>query len=319
MSLGMSSVARDVAPGADPAPSLPAPGSVGAWVLAMRPKTLSAAWSPVIVGAACAYAAGGFAAGPALAALVGASLIQIGTNFANDVFDFEKGADDDQRLGPTRAVQAGLLSPRQMRGGMIGAFAAATVVGAYLVAVGGWPIVAIGIASIAAGVAYTGGPYPLGYHGLGDVFVMAFFGFVAVCGTAWVQMTAVPTSAWLASIGVGAVCTAILVVNNTRDASTDTRAGKRTLVVRFGVAFGRAEFVGLLVVAGLVPFVLHATGFGIAVYAPLLALPIGVGLTRAFLKTPPGPGMNPLLGKTAGLLLVYSVLLAAGIAAGATG
>src|SRR5262249_27653657 len=163
-----------------------------------------------------AHAAGGVAWGPAAAALLGALLIQIGTNFANDVFDAEKGADTPDRKGPVRAVAAGLISPGAMRAAMIGAFAAAVAVGCYLVARGGWRIVAIGVASVAAGVAYTGGPWPLGYHGLGDVFVMAFFGQVAVCGTAYVQVGHVPALAMWLSIPVGAVATAVLVVNNLR-------------------------------------------------------------------------------------------------------
>ena len=162
------------------------------WILAARPATLTAAAAPVAVGTAVAYAVGGFALGPALAALLGAFWIQIGTNFANDVFDAEKGADGPDRIGPTRAVSAGLISARAMKLAMIAAFALATAFGGYLLAVAGWPVAAIGVASILAGIAYTGGPYPLGYHGLGDLFVLVFFGFVAVCGTAFVQLGHVP-------------------------------------------------------------------------------------------------------------------------------
>jgi 1,4-dihydroxy-2-naphthoate octaprenyltransferase len=157
--------------------------TAGIWIAASRPKTLPAAIVPVAVGTACAEACGGVAWGPALAALGGALAIQIGTNFANDVFDAEKGADGPGRLGPLRAVSAGLITAAAMKRAMILAFAVATAFGVYLAAVGGWPVVAIGVASIISGMAYTGGPWPLGYHGLGDVFVMVFFGFVAVCGT----------------------------------------------------------------------------------------------------------------------------------------
>ena len=204
------------------------------WIAAARPKTLPAAVVPVVVGTACAAASGGAAWAPACAALGGAIAIQIGTNFANDVFDAERGADGPDRVGPTRAVAAGLIAPRAMKHAMIAAFAVAIAFGIYLASIGGWPIVAIGIASIAAGIAYTGGPFPLGYHGLGDVFVLAFFGFVAVCGTAFVELGRVPALAIGAAIPIGALATAILVVNNVRDRASDARAGKRTLAVRFG-------------------------------------------------------------------------------------
>ena len=182
-------------------------------------------------------------------------LLQVGSNLANDVFDFEKGADTDERLGPVRAAQAGLLEPRQLRTGMLVVFALALAIGVYLTAVAGPVVIAIGLASIASGVAYTGGPYPLGYHGLGDVFVMAFFGFVAVCGTAFVQAGHVPARAWFASGPVGAIATAVLVVNNVRDRETDVKAGKRTLPVRFGRRAGIVEY-GFLIAEYVVPVVL---------------------------------------------------------------
>lgn len=295
---------------------LPQAGSVGAWILAARPKTLTAAWAPVFVGSACAYAAGGFDPMIAVAALLGSAFLQIGANFANDVFDYEKGADDEHRLGPTRAVQAGLLSARQMRVGMAVSFALATLVGVYLTLVGGWPIVAIGVASIASGIAYTGGPYPLGYNGLGDVFVMLFFGFVAVCATAWLQVGVIPPSAWFGAAGVGALATAILVVNNVRDAETDVRAGKRTLVVRFGREAGRWEYVVMMVLAFAVPLALLGFGFSPWVLVGIAPAPLGVALTRALFRAEGGPEHNTLLAKTAALLLVYSVALSVGIVAG---
>src|SRR5215468_667631 len=165
------------------------PDALRTWIAAARLRTLPAAVVPVAVGTACAAASGGMNVGPAAAALGGALAIQIGTNFANDVFDAERGADGPDRIGPVRAVAAGLITPVAMKRAMIAAFGVATLLGLYLVAVAGWPIVAIGVASVASGIAYTGGPWPLGYHGLGDVFVMAFFGFVAVCGTAFVQLS----------------------------------------------------------------------------------------------------------------------------------
>ncbi len=290
------------------------PGSLRAYVLACRPPTLAAAVVPVAVGTACALLAGGFRAGPAVAALAGALLLQVGANFANDVFDFEKGADTAERLGPTRAVQAGLVTPRAMRIGMAVVFGAATAIGAYLVTVAGWPVVAIGLSSILCAVAYTGGPYPLGYHGLGDVFVMAFFGFVAVCGTAFVESGHVPALAWWAAIPPGALATAILVVNNVRDRETDVRAGKRTLAVRFGRRAVLGEYVALVALAYAVPVGLVVSGrvgaFGLL---PLVSAPLAVLLVRKVLRTE-GRALNALLGETARLLVVHGVLFAGGLA-----
>jgi 1,4-dihydroxy-2-naphthoate octaprenyltransferase len=254
--------------------------------------------------------------GPALAALVGAMLLQIGSNLANDVFDFEKGADTAERLGPVRAAQAGLLTPRALRAGMIVVFLLALAIGVYLTAVAGWVIVVIGLASIASAVAYTGGPYPLGYHGLGDVFVMAFFGFVAVTGTAFVQAGYVPGVAWAAAVPVGAIATAILVVNNVRDRETDVKAGKRTLPVRFGRTAGIAEYVTLLGAAYAVPALLAATRMlSPTVLLPLLTLPLAVRLARR-VASDTGRALNASLVGTAKLLLLHAVLFAAGIALG---
>ena len=293
------------------------PGSLRAYVLACRPPTLAAAVVPVAVGSACALSAGGFRPGPALAALFGALLLQVGANFANDVFDFEKGADTAERLGPLRAVQAGLVTPRAMRIGMVVVFGAATAVGGYLVTVAGWPVVAIGVASIVCAIAYTGGPYPLGYHGLGDVFVLAFFGFVAVCGTAFVESGHVPLLAWWAALPPGALAAAILVVNNLRDRETDARAGKRTLAVRFGRRFALGEYVALVLLAYAVPVVLVGCGLaGLFTLLPLASAPLAVVLVARLLRTE-GRALNALLGQTARLLVVQGLLFAAGIALGA--
>lgn len=294
----------------------PAPGSVGAWVLACRPATLTAAVSPVAVGTACAVAAGAFRPLPALAALFGAAFLQIGSNLANDVFDFEKGADTEERLGPVRAAQAGLLTPRQLRRGMVVVFGLALLTGIYLTYVAGPAIVAIGLASIASAIAYTGGPYPLGYHGLGDVFVLLFFGFVAVCGTAFVQAGTVPPIAWIAAIPVGAIATAILVVNNVRDCETDVRAGKRTLPVRFGRRAGLFEYAALLGVAYAVPVLLAATRLApVHVLLPVITAPLAVKLVRRVFEGT-GRELNASLVATAKLLFLHSVLFAAGIALG---
>jgi len=290
------------------------PEGLATWIAAARLRTLPAAVVPVVVGTACAAASGGAAPGPALAALGGALAIQIGTNFANDVFDAEKGADGPDRIGPVRAVSAGLISATAMRRAMIVAFGVAALFGLYLVHVAGWPIVAIGVASILSGIAYTGGPWPLGYHGLGDAFVMVFFGFVAVCGTAFVQLGHVPCLAIVASLPVGALATAILVVNNTRDRATDVRAGKRTLAVRFGRRVALAEYAALLALAYAVPLALAACGQRWA-WLPLASAPLAIARLRAVIAADDGPAFNRCLAATGQLLLVHGVLFAVGLVA----
>jgi 1,4-dihydroxy-2-naphthoate polyprenyltransferase len=285
------------------------------WISAARPQTLPAALVPVAVGTACAYASGGMQVLPAIAALLGAIFIQIGTNFANDVFDAEKGADGPDRLGPVRAVSAGLISARSMRVAMGLAFGAATLCGVYLMWIGGWPILAIGIASILSGIAYTGGPFPLGYHGLGDVFVMIFFGFVAVTGTVYVQVGSIPPIAWISAAAVGALTTAILVVNNVRDRHTDVRAGKRTLAVRLGKRGALIEQAILYLIAYAVPIAL-VPFCGPTPLVALATLPFAVYLWRELWKRE-GPPLNGTLVGTARLLAAHGALLSVGIALGA--
>ena len=293
----------------------PRPGSVGAWLLASRPKTLSAAAVPVLVGTACASARGEVKWGPAIAALLGALLLQIGANFANDVFDYEKGADTAERLGPTRAVQAGLISARGMRRGMMVVFALALALGLYLTSVAGPVILLIGLASIASAIAYTGGPYPLGYHGLGDVFVFVFFGLVAVCGTAFVEIGHVPALSVACALPVGALATAILVVNNLRDRVTDAGAGKRTLAVRFGRGFAISQYRALIAVSYLTPLALAlAQATGPEVLLPIVSLPLALKTERAVNATE-GRALNSLLAATAKLLLIFGVLFGLGLAA----
>jgi len=291
----------------------PHPSLVGSWLLAARPKTLSAASVPVLVGSACAFALGGFRLGPALAALAGALLLQIGANFANDVYDYEKGADTAERLGPTRAVQAGLISPSAMKRGMYLVFAVSLTIGVYLTVVAGPIIVAIGALSIASAIAYTGGPYPLGYNGLGDVFVFLFFGLVAVCGTVFVQLGQVPALALWCSLPVGALATAILVVNNLRDAEQDARVGKRTLAVRWGRRAVIFEYGLLLALSYAVPlFLATSSARGRFVLLPLLTLPLARKLMRA-VATEQGRALNARLAGTAKLLLLFGLLFALGI------
>jgi 1,4-dihydroxy-2-naphthoate octaprenyltransferase len=282
--------------------------------MAIRPATLTAAVVPVIVGTAVAFRSGAACFGPAAAALFAALLIQIGTNLANDVDDSERGADAAGRLGPTRVTQAGLLSPRQVRAAAWTAFGAAGLIGIYLCAVGGWPIALVGVAAIGSGLAYTGGPWPLGYHGLGDLFVFIFFGVVAVVGTFYVQAHATSALAWTASIPVGALCTAILVVNNVRDRDSDRAAGKRTLAVRLGQRAGRAEFVVLAALAYLIPLGMWlARQVSFWVLLPWLTLPWAVSLSRCVMTCQDGATFNTALRSTARLHAAFGILFAAGL------
>jgi 1,4-dihydroxy-2-naphthoate octaprenyltransferase len=281
--------------------------------MAARPKTLTAALVPVMVGTALAFGLGVGRWLPAVAALVGAMLIQIGTNLTNDYYDFKKGADTEERLGPKRVTQSGLIAPGTVLASALSCFGLAVVVGIYLVVVGGWPIVAIGLASVLAGYAYTGGPFPLAYNGLGDVFVFVFFGLVAVPGTFYVQALTVGPAAWWAAIPVGAVGTAILVVNNLRDETTDTKANKRTLVVRFGATAGKAEYVALLVAAYATPVVMWGLGLTSPwVLLALLSAPVAVPPLKLVMGAK-GAELNPALGGTAKLQLVFGVLFSVGL------
>jgi 1,4-dihydroxy-2-naphthoate octaprenyltransferase len=294
------------------APARPRP-TLKAWLMAARPKTLTAALVPVAVGTSLAFAAGVGRWLPALAALVGAVFIQVGTNLTNDYYDFKKGADTAERLGPVRVTQSGLIAPGTVLAAALGCFGLAFLTGTYLVWVGGWPIVAIGLASLLAGYAYTGGPYPLAYHGLGDIFVLGFFGFVAVTGTYYVQAGEVSPAAWWASVPVGAIGTGLLVVNNLRDASTDVKANKRTLVVRWGTGAGKAEYVLLLVAAYLTPLFLWGLGLkGPWVLLPLVSAPLAVPPLKLVLGAQ-GAALNPALGGTARLQAVFGLLFAVGL------
>lgn len=290
---------------------------VRAWLLASRPKTLTAAVAPVLAGTGLAAHDGSFVALPALAAMVGAIFIQIGTNFANDYYDFVRGGDTDERVGPVRVTQAGILRPEAVKRGMVVVLALAMLVGVYLVSVGGWPIVAIGLASVACAVLYTGGPFPLAYLGLGDLFVFVFFGLIAVGGTYYVQALAWPPDALLAGAGLGALSTAILVANNLRDIATDTKAGKRTLAVRLGVRGTRTEYVGLLLVAAAVPIVgVAALDWPRAALAALVAFAPALSPTRTVLSYAAPAELIPALGQTARVVVLYGVLLALGLAFG---
>lgn len=299
--------------------SPPQPGRVRAWIMAARLKTLPAAVAPVITGAAIAAADNVFALWPALAALLGALLLQIGSNIANDYFDFLKGADQPDRVGPTRVTATGLLSLRAIRLGMIVVFALAALLGVYLVWIGGWPIVIIGISAILAAVLYTGGPKPFGYLGLGELFVFIFFGPVAVIGTYFVQAHAAPLHVWLASLPLGALITNILVVNNLRDIDTDRRAGKLTLAVRWGREGARREYAIMLGVAYAMPFVLWLVnanpGGNLWLFTPLLTLPRALRLQTTINHATDGPTLNAALAGTARHVLLYALALSIGFLA----
>lgn len=288
-----------------------------AWVMAARPKTLTAAAAPVAAGTGLAAMHDTVAWLPALAALLGAVLIQIGTNLANDYYDFVRGGDTEERVGPVRVTQAGILPPETVKRGMVVVLAAAMLVGVYLVSVGGWPIVWIGLASVACAVLYTGGPFPLAYHGLGDAFVFVFFGLVAVGGTYWVQALAWPVDALLAGAGLGALNTTILVVNNLRDIETDAKAHKRTLAVRLGVAGTRAEYLVMLGLGAAVPVLgVVWLGWPLTALLALVALLLAISPARTVLAFDDPRELLPALGGTARVVVVYGVLLGIGLGVG---
>lgn len=295
----------------------PALSPVRTWILASRPKTLTAAAAPVVAGTGLAAHRGTEAALPALAALVGALLIQITTNLANDYYDFVHGGDTHERVGPLRVTQAGLLSPKAVKWGTAVTAGAALLVGIYLAWVGGWPIIVAGLASLACAVLYTGGPYPLAYHGLGEVFVFIFFGLIAVGGTLWVQGGVYPADALLVGVAMGALITDILVVNNLRDIDTDARTGKRTLAVRLGATGTKVEFLVLLAVAFVVPvFGFLRMGWPPATLATLLVLPFTVAPARRVLDHTRPEELLPALGQTSRVVALYGAVMGLTLALG---
>ena len=300
-----------------------------AWLMAARPQTLPAAAAPVLVGTGLAVRAGVAAPIPAAVALVGALLLQIGTNFANDYYDAVQGADTDDREGFTRVTAGGLIEPGAVKRAMYATFALAIVVGTYLVYVGGVPILIIGLASVVAGITYTGGPLPYGYRGLGDLFVFVFFGLVAVAGTyyvqavggvagpvpLWVPEGTVPLAAIVAGLPAAGLSTAILVVNNIRDRETDAATGKRTLAVMLGYRASRIEWSALVGLAYAIPVVFWLEGYGSIVLLPLLSAPLAIRLGATVWTRADGEALNPALERTGKLLFAHSALFAAGFAA----
>jgi 1,4-dihydroxy-2-naphthoate polyprenyltransferase len=296
-------------------PTAVPPTKARAWLLAIRPATLPAAVGPVLVGLGVALGMGVFAPLPAIGALVVALLLQIASNLANDLFDFRSGADSSTRLGPPRAAAMGLLSQRELVAGTAIVVGMAALVGLYLVTVGGPVLLVIGGLAILSAFAYTGGPWPYGYHGLGEVFVFVFFGLVAVTGTTYLQTLTVEPLAIAAAVPVGALITAILVVNNLRDIQTDRAAGKHTLAVIVGSRNTMLEYGGLIVVAYLVPFVLVVAGAtSPAVLITLTSVPLAVPLLKVIHADGDPRRLNAVLKGTARLSLVFAVLFAVGLA-----
>jgi 1,4-dihydroxy-2-naphthoate octaprenyltransferase len=283
------------------------------WLLASRPKTLPAAASGVITGTALALRDGHFRFGPALAALFVALLLQIGSNLANDVYDYERGADAGERHGPMRVTQAQLLSPAQVKAGMWVVFGLSALLGLYLAFVAGWVVILIGLAAILSAITYTGGPFPLGYYGLGDLFVFIFFGVAAVAGTYFVQAGTVSAQAWWMSLPIGWLIVDILVVNNLRDITADRAAGKHTLAVRFGERGTRVQYVILLALSYLIFPVLIL--FNILPWTSLLAwlsIPLG-WRTWKIVREQAGRPLNAALAGTGQTTLVYSLLFFVGM------
>lgn len=289
-----------------------APSAARVWISTLRLPTLPAAVSPVMVGTAVAWKEQLADLPIAFAAAAGALFIQIGTNLFNDYADFKKGADTEDRLGPPRATSRGWLTPREVLVATVLTFAIASAFGVYLLLAAGWPVVIIGVASILCGLAYTGGPKPLAYVGLGDVFVFIFFGLVAVMGTYFVQAQTLSFSSLAAAVPIGLLTTAVLVVNNLRDRHTDKKSQKLTLAVRLGERFTRNQYAFLIV--GAYVSVVVTTVLG--VHGPqwlivLASSPIALARLQA-MKTLDGLALNPELGRTAQLGLIYSALLAVG-------
>jgi 1,4-dihydroxy-2-naphthoate polyprenyltransferase len=302
---------RPAAPGRTEAPS-----AVRIWVMAARVRTLPAAVAPVLVGTSLALGAGHFRALAFVAALLGAIFIQVGTNLSNDYSDARRGADTEDRLGPVRVTAGGLVPPSQVLLATYVTFGLAVLCGAYLIAVAGWELLAVGAASILAGVLYTGGPRPYGYEGLGELFVFLFFGVVAVVGSYFVQVQELPWQPFVCAVPVGLLASAILVVNNVRDLDTDRRAGKRTLAVRLGRERTRTLYVVMLAVAflcGPLPWVLGSMSAWLLLC--WLALPLAVSVARVVRARVDGPALNGALAKTGMLQLLFCLLLSAGILA----
>jgi 1,4-dihydroxy-2-naphthoate octaprenyltransferase len=292
------------------------PSAVRIWVMAARVRTLPAAIAPVLVGTSLALGAGHFEALAFVAALLGAVFIQVGTNLSNDYSDARRGADTEDRLGPVRVTAGGLVPPAQVLLATYASFGLAVLCGIYLVTVAGPELIAVGAASILAGVLYTGGPRPYGYEGLGELFVFLFFGIVAVTGSYFVQTQELPWQAFVCAVPVGLLASAILVVNNVRDIDTDRRAGKRTLAVRLGRGRTRLLYACMLggaFLTAVLPFLLGSMTAWLLL--PWLTIPLAVRLIRVVRTRTDGLALNAALARTVALQLLFCVLFSAGILA----
>ncbi len=292
------------------------PSAVRIWLMAARPRTLPTGAAPVLVGTALAQAAGTFHALRFVAALVGAIFIQVGANLSNDYSDARRGADTEDRLGPVRVTAGGLVPPRQVLVATSVAFGVAVLAGAYLIATAGVEILLVGVASILAGVLYTGGPRPYGYEGLGEVFVFLFFGVAAVAGSYFAQTERWDWEAFALSVPVGLLAASLLVVNNVRDIDTDRRTGKRTLAVRLGRDRTRTLYAGMLALAYATVLIGWLAG-SLEAWIALtwLTIPLAVRLVRTVREHTDGATLNRALAGTAMLELAFCVLLCAGILA----
>lgn len=286
--------------------------SFDAWMMALRPKALAASAAPVIVGSAAAYADGGFSFRPAVCALACSLLLQAGLNLSNDYFDAGRNFDSTYRTGPMLGMQTGLIAPAEMKAALALVFGTCMLLGVPLILIGGWPILLIGAAAILVAILYAGGPFPYGDHGLTDFIVFLFFGLAGVCGTYYVQTLKVTWLPIVASFPVGFLITAIIVVNNIRDIQSDRHIGKKTLAVMLGDKGSKREYLLLVALPYLIPFVLLALYQSFWALLPLVTFPKAARVARTVL-TETGPGLSPCLMHSAQLALLYSVFLSAGI------
>ena len=290
------------------------PNVVRIWLMAARPRTLPVGLAPVLVGTALAGVEDVFHPLRFVAAVLGALFIQVGSNLSNDYSDARRGADTEERLGPVRVTAGGLVPPRQVLIATYVTFGLAVVCGAYLIAVAGWQLLLVGVASIVAGVLYTGGPRPYGYDGLGELFVFLFFGIVAVVGSYFVQTETLEWEAFALAVPVGLLASAVLVVNNYRDMDTDRRAGKRTLAVRLGRERTRALYAAMVYGAYVLAPVTWIFGqLSPWVLLPLLSVPLAAPVVRIVRNRTDGPTLNEALARTGMLELLFCVLLSAGV------
>jgi len=289
------------------------PSAVKIWLIASRPKTLPAATAPVVAASALAWYDGSFRASPAIACLLVALLLQIAANLANDLFDFQRGTDTPDRLGPLRVTQAGLLTPGQVKIGLVVCFAISSFLGIYVASVSSWLILLVGVLAIFAALTYSGGPLPYGYYGLGELGVFIFFGLAAVCGTYYAQAVTLTPAVFLIASAMGLLSTGILVVNNLRDINTDKAGGKKTLSVLFGATFTKREYFVLITMAYLIPAILWFFFVSYPwVLLPYLSLPLAF---RAYnhVNKQAGRDLNSVLAETGRLELVYAILLGIGL------